>query len=111
MATYTNEYRTNNFPNSVMSNTNYIDVNDSIGDLINQINAYREAGQYDYASVLIKQNAATLAKVFIGSATINGLVEEIRNAQIFALKTSQHIYSDTTEPSIPNISDVWVGGA
>lgn len=110
MDNYTNEYRANNFPNAVMTKTNFIDVNDSIASLINQINTYRQQGRYDLATEIIRQNSTTLAKATIDSGTINKLAEEIRNAQIFALKNSQAVYiSDVSEPGTAVAGDVWIG--
>lgn len=109
MDNYTNEYRVDNFPNSVMPKTNFINVNDSIAALINEINSYRAQGRYDLATEIIRQNSTTLAKASIDATTVNMIVEELRNAQVYALKASQGVYVTTTEPATAAAGDVWVG--
>ena len=111
MATYgyTYEYRSPGFPSSVMNSGDYRDVSDSIGNLINEINNYRNKGKYDYAAKLIRENANVLSKVSFGASLLNSLIEENRNAQIYALEATQEIYTTSSEPDVSSDNVIWIG--
>lgn len=104
---YTNEYRNPGFPNSIMERGNFVDVNDSIGELVNQINTYRSQGKFESARILILQNADALARSEFGATNINGLFEELRNTQIYAKNTSQEIIISDSEP-VAITGDIWI---
>ena len=104
---YTNEYRNPAFPSEVMERGSFIDVDDSIGSIINQINTYRSQGKYDMAESLIRQNADVIAKASFDSFQINALIEEIRNTQIYALQANQEIATSSEEP-FALVGSVWI---
>ena len=104
---YTTEYRNPGFPNSVMERGKFIDVNDSIGEIINQINLYRSQGKFDAARILIMQNADAIARSDFGAATVNSLFEELRNTQIYAKYVSQEIIVSEKEP-VSVVGDIWI---
>lgn len=106
MADYTHEY--SDFPTSVMSNTSYLDVDDTVATLINQLKSYQANGDYGSASNLIAVNP-TLKQYIIGVDVINKLVEEIRNAQIYAKSVKQTVFVQDTEPTTSINGDVWIG--
>ena len=107
---YTYEYRSPGFPTSVMNSGDYRDVSDGIGEIINEINNYRNKGKYDYAAKLIRENAEVLSKVSFGASHINSLIEEIRNAQLYALESAQEIYTTDDEPVVSSSDVIWIGG-
>ena len=107
---YTYEYRSPGFPTSVMKSGDYRDVSDSIATLINTINSYRNQGKYDSAAILIRQNADILAKTSFGASLVNSLIEENRNAQLYALEVSQEIYTTIDEPASTSNNVIWIGG-
>ena len=111
MATYgyTYIYRENGFPNSIMNQVEYRDVYDEIGDKINQINTYRNQGDYESAKKLIESNSDKLKEVSIGASLINSLIEENRNAQLYALEASQEIYTTSEEPIVSSTNVIWIG--
>ena len=107
MADYTNEY--SNYPSTVMAKTSFTDVDDSVADLINQIKAYQASGEYNSAASLIAQNP-DIKKRMPTSESLNRMLEEIRNTQIYAKTVKQTIYVQETEPNTMVDGDVWIGG-
>lgn len=107
MADYTNEY--SNYPSTVMTKTSFVDVDDSVSDLINQIKAYQTSGEYNSAASLIAQNP-DIKKRIPTSESLNRMLEEIRNTQIYAKTVKQTIYVQETEPTTMVDGDVWIGG-
>ncbi len=104
-ARYTHQY--SNFPSQVMEQTYYKDVDDSVSELVNTIKKTRAEGQYAEASNMISRNISKLKNMFISAVDINRLVEEIRNAQIFAIKKRKLVYIDAAEPEAEFEGDVW----
>ena len=111
MATYgyTYKYRENGFPHSIMDEGEYEDVNNDIASEINQINIYRSQGNYKAAADLIKNKSDKLKKVSFGASLINSLIEENRNAQLYALEASQEIYTTSEEPIVSSTNVIWIG--
>lgn len=108
MAEYTHEY--SQYPDELIPLTNYQNVDDSIGGLVNQINALRNQGNYAAATELINQYASQLKKYNLDMATINAIVEEVRNTQIKAKEAGQFLSDDEEEPAEPWEGFVWIGG-
>lgn len=108
MAKYTHEY--SNYPDELIELTNYQNVDDSIGGLINQINALRNQGNYSGATELINRYSEQLKKYSLDMAQINAMVEEIRNAQIRAKEAGQFLVISEDEPQDSWDGLVWLGG-
>lgn len=106
MADYTHEY--SKFPNELISKRAYKDVNDSVAAKINGIKALQAEGRYSEAAALIPD----VKDYLLGADVINTLIEEIRNAQIYAKGAKQCIYVQSEEPDSTVIreNDVWIGG-
>ena len=96
------------FPSQVMEQTNFKDVDDEVASIVNNVKAKRAAGSYVEAAKLIASNIGKLKQYFISATDINKIVEEIRNAQIFAIKKRKLIYLDKEEPLAEFEGDVWI---
>ena len=107
MAEYTNEYA--NFPQSLITKHSFKDVTDDIASLINQINSLRTKGLYGQAERLIEQNEDILGQYVIDSTVINTIIEELRNAQIYAKQAKQYVFTGEEMP-VCEYNDVWIGG-
>ena len=106
---YTHEY--SNFPDEIIELTNYRNVDDTIGDLINQIETLRSNGEYLQATDLIREHASQLRKYNLDTTTINALIEHIRNTQIRALDVvGQFLSTEDVEPISKSANLVWIGG-
>ena len=105
---YTHEY--SQYPDELIPLTNYKDVDDTIGGLINEIETYRSQGNYLAATDLINRYADRLAPYNIDMSVINAMVEEIRNTQIRALSAGQFLSISDEEPSDVDEGYVWLGG-
>lgn len=108
MAKFTHEY--SNYPYEVIELVGYKNVNDTIGELINQINAYRLDGNYAAAQILISEYASQLKKYNLDMTIINTFVEEIRNTQIKAYVAGQFLSIEEEEPDGVWDNFVWIGG-
>lgn len=108
MANYTHEY--SNYPDELIPLTNYQNVDDSIGGLINQINTLRNDGNYAAAAELINKYQDQLKKYNLDMSVINAIVEEVRNTQIKAKDAGQFLSYDDEEPANPWNGYVWIGG-
>ena len=108
MAKFTHEY--SNYPDAPIDLVGYKNVNDTIGDLINQINAYRLDGNYAAAQILIDEYASQLKKYNLDMSIINKLIEEIRNTQIKAYVAGQFLSIEEDEPDGVWDNFVWIGG-
>lgn len=111
MANYTHEF--SQYPNKLITLSNYKDVDDSVSAIINQINTLRAAGNYNDAALLIAKNSNVISQYCIGADAINKIVEEIRNTQIKARTAGQQIFVQAEEPTGDSVSDedVWIGDA
>jgi len=108
MAKFTHEY--SNFPDELITLTNYKNVNDTIGELINQINEYRLDGNYAAAQILISDYATQLKPYNLDMSIINMMIEEIRNTQIKSRVAGQFLSIDEDEPDGVWDGFVWIGG-
>lgn len=107
MASYTHEY--SNFPNALIELTDFQDIDDSLAPLVNKIQYLQSQGKMGEAAKLIRENSDLLGNRIVGSAWYNMIIEEIRNAEIYALQAQQHVYTCEEEPDcLPN--DIWIGG-
>lgn len=97
-----------NYPVSVMEQTHFKDVDDSVMTMVNTIKAKRASGDYAGAARDIATNINKLEEYFISATDINKLVEEIRNAQIFAIKKRKLVYVQSDEPLAEFEGDVWL---
>ncbi len=105
---YTHEY--SQYPDALITLTNYKNVDDTIGGLINEIEELRAQGNYLAATELIERYADRLKVYNIDMTVINSLVEEIRNTQIKALSAGQFLSISEEEPSDVSDGFVWLGG-
>ena len=105
MANYTHEY--SNFPTTVMEKGNYKDVNSNVARLIDQLKTYQQNRDYNSAVLLIANNPS-LKQYIIGVDVINKIIEEIRNAQIYAKTAKQTIYVQDETPVSAIDGDVWL---
>lgn len=107
MAEFTNEY--SRYPSQIMTKKTYKDVDDSVASQIQQIQDLRRAGNYNLAAQKIK--ALNLSAYNFSAEDINWLIEENRNAQIYAKQKRQNIYSGSEDPIDTAVTyDVWIGG-
>lgn len=106
MAYFEHEY--SNFPTETIKLKKYKNVDDSIAPVINEINSLMSQGLYNQAARLKEKNADILPQYVFDSESINTLIEEIHNTQLFAKQRQQFIWFDSDEP--PAIyGDVWIG--
>ena len=107
-SSYTNEY--SKFPYQIITQHHFMNIDDSIASLVNEINSYKMQGNFEVASKLISENAGLLAHYVIDASTINTIEEEIRNVQVMALQKHQCVYFDEEEPEYCALGDLWEGG-
>ena len=107
MATYTNEY--SRLPYQIMERHFFKDVDNAVGNLVNQIKELQAQGQYDKVNEIIKTNKENLKQYAMGSDYVNAIDEETRNLEIFAKSKKQSIYYTDDEPEDAIQSDVWIG--
>ena len=108
MAKFTHEY--SNFPDELITLVSYKNVTDTIGELINQINAYRLDGNYTAAQILIDDYASQLKQYNLDMTIINTFIEEIRNTQIKSRVAGQFLSIEEDEPDGVWDNFVWIGG-
>lgn len=100
------------WPLSLIDLTHYKDADNTVGELIAQIKAYQEAGDFDAAQAIITEHAAELKPYAFDSAAINKYVEEIRNLEIYTKSKKQQVFYAPTEEEASNfviLNDVWIG--
>lgn len=107
MAQFEREF--SNFPNQKITKHNFKNVDDSIADVINQINTLRAQGLYNQAARLIQNNSDILPQYVADAVTFRTWEEEIYNTQVYAKQKQQSIYFDDVEPDCID-GDVWLGG-
>lgn len=108
MAKYENEF--SNFPQEKITLHKFQNVDNSVADLISQINTLRSNGMYSRAQAIIAENPE-LNKYIADANTINTLIEEIYNSQTYAQSISvmqQTVRFDNTEPDQCDVADVWI---
>lgn len=107
MSIYETEF--SNFPNEKITKHNFKNADDSIADIIDQINDLRSQGLYNQASRIIQNNHDILSGYVADATTFRTWEEEIYNTQKYAKQQQQIIYFDEEEPDCIE-GDVWVGG-
>lgn len=95
------------FPSSLINVGTKKDIDDSVKDLINQYNAYCDAGDLSSAFNIYEQNKNILKNYMIDMKYINQLEEEIYNTGLFALNQTSVIYSDI-EPETQSENGRWI---
>lgn len=106
MAKYENKY--SNFPNLKIKLHTFKDVDDSVAELINEINELRSQGLYAQAAIKIQNNRDILSQYIVNAVTFRTWEEEIYNTQTYARQMQQSIYFDQYEPDCLE-GDVWIG--
>lgn len=108
MASYTNEY--SQFPKQLMKLHGFMDVNNDISNLVDQIKQLHSQGLYVKATQLIEANKDILSKYFLSAEYLNFLDEETRNLEIMAKSKSQTIFYQNDNPIECCVTnDVWIG--
>lgn len=108
MSKFNTEY--SNFPTQKITKHNFIDVNDDISSLVNQINMLRSQGQYSQAAQLIQDNKEVLSRFIVDAETFRTWEDEIYNAQKYAKQVQQSIYFEENEEDVDCLEgDVWIG--
>ncbi len=107
MATYETEY--SQFPQELIALHNFKNIDQTIVNLINNINSYRSRGEYAEAASLIDNNKELLSQYIVDATTFRTWEEEIYNAQKYAKQAQQVIYFDDEEPEYCIEEDVWLG--
>ena len=97
-----------NYPSTLIQLGTHKDVDNSVVGLVNQYNAYVQAGNMVAAGNLYNQNKAKLEPYVLNMSYINRLEEEIYNTGLYALSSNSSITSDT-EPTIEqNVGSYWL---
>lgn len=108
MSSYTNEY--SNFPDEILTRHEFLDADDSIASIIEQIKTLKAAGSYSQAATYIENHKDELGQYVLGNEYLNTIDEETRNVEIYAKAKKQQIYYTDSEPDDdPYIGDVWLG--
>ena len=108
MARYTSIFGSE-YPNDIITVTEYKNADNTIGQLLNQIKQAEESGNYSEAQSIIRANANVLKQYVMDSSAINRYQEEIRNIEIFVKANKQQIFYQTSEPrSYASVGDVWI---
>ena len=87
------------FPSSVISLSNFKDMDDTVKDIILQYYTFMNLGNINSAQALIEANATLLKPYWIDATILNKIEEELYNIGLFALSNRSTIIS-TTEPTI-----------
>ncbi len=108
MAGYTHEYSA--FPAQILTRHNFLDVDDSVANVVNQIKLLQARGEYDKAATYVQQHKDEIGPYVLGSEYLNTIDEETRNVEIYAKANKQQIFYQDTEPETnPSVGDVWLG--
>ena len=107
MSQYETEF--SNFPQQFISLHNFKNVDDSIANIINQINILRSQGLYNQADRIMENNKDILSQYIIDAVTFRTIEEEIYNTQRYAKKVQQQIYFQDDEPDYCEEDDIWIG--
>lgn len=103
---YENEF--SSFPNQKITLHTFKDIDDSVAELINEINNLQIQGKYTQAAIKIQDNSNILSKYIVNAVTFRTWEEEIYNTQTYARQMQQSIYFDQFEPDCLE-GDVWIG--
>lgn len=106
MSQYENEF--SSFPKHLITRHNFKNIDNTIANLINQINSYRSQGAYIEAANLIR-NTPSLSQYIVDAVTFRTWEEEIYNTQKYAKAQQQVIFFEDEEPEYCLEDDVWLG--
>lgn len=107
MAYFEREY--SNYPEQLITLHEYKDVDDKIAPVINEINELQAQGLYNQAARIVENNADILSQYIFGSEEINTIIQELRNAQLYAKQRQQFIWFEDENDEPPAIyGDVWI---
>ena len=107
MADYTHEY--SNFPDELITMKEYKDINDEIASVVAQIETAKANGDYATAVAIVSAHPE-LSDYNFSASDVNRIVEEIRNAQIYATNiTNAFSYGDDNFAG--DVGDIWIGDA
>lgn len=108
MDSYTHEY--SKLPHQLYTRHYFKDVDDTVGNLINQIKILQQQREYDKVNEIIKNNKENLQQYAFGADYVNAIDEEIRNLEIFTLeKKHKTIFYSNVEPETNFVNDIWIG--
>lgn len=107
MPGYTYEYA--NFPNGYIEKHNFKDIYEA-DEVTLQLITEIENSTNEHAVELmsIPTNAELIKQYIIRAKTINTIIEELRNTQIYAKKVQQNIYINE-DPKDPQFGDIVIG--
>lgn len=115
--TYNFREEAESFPHDIPAITTYKDVDENVASIVGQVESAVRDGNYAAASELIEnyENSLqdqqySLKYYMISTQVINRMIEDIRNAQIFAISNLQQVYTLESEPLAAVFGDIWVGG-
>lgn len=107
MSNYTHEAGSK-YPNELLTLTNYLDADSTMGDVIAQFKSFQSKGEYSEAAQYLIDNP-NLKKYIFGSSDINKLSEELRNTQIKALNVAQQLFYQENSPiDYASSGDIWI---
>lgn len=106
MSQYENEFSA--FPERLITRHNFKNIDDTVANLINQINLYRSKGAYTEATNLMRNNPS-LSQYIVDAVTFRTWEEEIYNTQKYAKAQQQTIFFEDEEPEYCLENDVWLG--
>ena len=107
MSQYGNEF--SNFPKKLITLHHFKNVDDTVANIINQINSLRSQGLYNQAARIIEANKDILPQYVFDAVNIRTIEEELHNTQIYAKKVQQQIFIQDEEPDICEEDDIWIG--
>lgn len=111
MAGYTQEYGDANglsFPDVYIDLPTFKDIDETAGDIINQIEEFRSSGNLESARKLMNDNSELLIDYLIDAKVVNTWVEHLRNTQIYAKQVQQNIYIGE-RPAVVQYGDIRIG--
>lgn len=95
------------FPNNLISYGNHRDIDNNVVSLVNQYNAYLQAGNVKQASQLYETNKEMLDPYILNMSDVNRLEEEIFNTGLYALSKSSSVVSDSTPVAELGLNSYW----
>lgn len=107
MAYFESEY--SNYPNKLITMHKYKNVDDTVAAVINEINSLMSQELYNQAARVKEKNADILSQYIFDAESINTLIEEIRNTQLYAKQRQQFVWFEDENNEPPAIyGDVWI---
>lgn len=103
---YSHEF--SNFPEQLITKHDFVNVDDSTADLINQINSLRANGKLGDAAKLIRENSDRLKNRGADAVIFRTWDEEIHNTQVCAKQKQQVVFTQDEEPEC-ELGDIWIG--